>query len=124
MPMKSALHVREADKAIYIGESLAENSYLNYKKIIKIALENKVDAVHPGYGFLSENPHFARALEKNNIKFIGPSVTSMKSMSLKNDARNMMEEAGCACTFWFFSRRFVKKRNNKKMSKYRVSSNY
>ncbi len=90
---KSALHVREADKAIYIGESLAENSYLNYKKIIKIALENKVDAVHPGYGFLSENPDFARALEKNNIKFIGPSVTSMKSMSLKNDARNMMEEA-------------------------------
>ena len=90
---KSALHVREADKAIYIGESLAENSYLNYKKIIKIALENKVDAVHPGYGFLSENPDFARALEKNNIRFIGPSVASMKSMSLKNDARNMMEEA-------------------------------
>ena len=90
---KNALHVRKADKAIYIGESLAENSYLNYKKIIKIALENKVDAVHPGYGFLSENPDFARALEKNNIRFIGPSVTSMKSMSLKNDARNMMEEA-------------------------------
>ena len=65
---KNALHVRKADKAIYIGESLAENSYLNYKKIIKIALENKVDAVHPGYGFLSENPDFERALEKNNIR--------------------------------------------------------
>ena len=121
---KSALHVREADKAIYIGESLAENSYLNYKKIIKIALENKVDAVHPGYGFLSENPHFARALEKNNIKFIGPSVASMKSMSLKNDARNMMEEADVPVLSGFSADGLSKKRNNKKMSKYRFSSNY
>ena len=91
---RNALHVREADKSIHLGDSLAENSYLNYKKIIKIALENKVDAVHPGYGFLSENPDFAKALKKNNIKFIGPSVSSMKSMSLKNDARSMMEKAG------------------------------
>jgi len=91
---KNALHVREADKSIHLGESLAEKSYLNYKKLIKIALENNVDAVHPGYGFLSENPDFAKALKKNNIKFIGPSVSSMKSMSSKNDARNMMEKAG------------------------------
>ena len=91
---KNALHAREADQSIHLGDSLAENSYLNYKKIIKIALENKVDAIHPGYGFLSENPDFAKALKKNNIKFIGPSVSSMKSMSLKNDARSMMEKAG------------------------------
>ena len=91
---KEALHVREADQAVYLGGSLAEDSYLNYKKIIKIALENKIDAIHPGYGFLSENSDFAKALEKNNIIFIGPSVASMKSMSLKNDARNIMEKAG------------------------------
>ena len=91
---KNALHTREADRSIHIGDSLAENSYLNYKRIIKIALENKVDAIHPGYGFLSENPDFAKALKKNNIKFIGPSVSSMKSMSLKNDARSMMEKTG------------------------------
>ena len=91
---KEALHVREADQAVYLGGSLAEDSYLNYKKIIKIALENKIDAIHPGYGFLSENSDFAKALEKNNIRFIGPSVASMKSMSLKNDARNIMEKAG------------------------------
>ena len=61
---ESALHVREADKAIYIGESLAENSYLNYKKIIKIALENKVDAVHPGYGFFVRESTFCQSVRK------------------------------------------------------------
>ena len=89
-----SLHVREADEAVFIGESPADKSYLNYKKIVKVAIENKVDAVHPGYGFLSENPNFAMELQKKKIKFIGPSVFSMKSMSLKNDARSMMEKAG------------------------------
>jgi len=91
---RNSLHVRESDEAIYIGESSAEKSYLNYKKIVQVALENNVDAVHPGYGFLSENPNFAMELKKRNIKFIGPSVSAMKSMSLKNDARSMMEKAG------------------------------
>ena len=90
----NSLHVRESDEAVYIGESSAEKSYLNYKKIVQVALENNVDAVHPGYGFLSENSNFAKELQKKNIKFIGPSVSSMKSMSLKNDARSMMEKAG------------------------------
>tara|TARA_Y100001935_G_scaffold10601_1_gene8231 strand:- start:13372 stop:15357 length:1986 start_codon:yes stop_codon:yes gene_type:complete len=91
---KKSLHVRESDKAVFIGESPADKSYLNYKKIVQVAIENKVDAVHPGYGFLSENPNFAMELKKKKIKFIGPSVFSMKSMSLKNDARSMMEKAG------------------------------
>ena len=91
---KNSLHVRESDKAVFIGESPADKSYLNYKKIVQVAIENKVDAVHPGYGFLSENPNFALELKKKKIKFIGPSVFSMKSMSLKNDARSMMEKAG------------------------------
>lgn len=91
---KNSLHVRESDKAVFIGESPADKSYLNYKKIVQVAIENKVDAVHPGYGFLSENPNFAMELKKKKIKFIGPSVFSMKSMSLKNDARSMMEKAG------------------------------
>jgi 3-methylcrotonyl-CoA carboxylase alpha subunit len=91
---KNSLHVRESDESVFIGESPADKSYLNYKKIVQVALENKVDAVHPGYGFLSENPNFAMELKKKKIKFIGPSVFSMKSMSLKNDARSMMEKAG------------------------------
>ena len=62
-----APHVRNSDKAIHIGESESSKSYLNIKSIIKAALDANVDAIHPGYGFLSENPTFAEQVIKNNI---------------------------------------------------------
>jgi acetyl-CoA carboxylase biotin carboxylase subunit len=69
---KQALHVKLADEAYDLGDPLPVNSYLNIDKIIEIAKKAKVDAIHPGYGFLSENSTFAKAVEDNNIKFIGP----------------------------------------------------
>ena len=64
-------HVKLADEAIYIGESPASQSYLQADRIIQAALDTGAEAIHPGYGFLSENDKFAEACEKNNITFIG-----------------------------------------------------
>tara|TARA_B100000686_G_scaffold116504_1_gene123820 strand:- start:5152 stop:7143 length:1992 start_codon:yes stop_codon:yes gene_type:complete len=91
---KDAMHVRESDSSVYIGKSLSEDSYLNIDKIIRVAKKYKVDAIHPGYGFLSENPNFSRKIKKNNLIFIGPSENSMKSMALKTEARKIMQDAG------------------------------
>ena len=91
---KNSMHVRETDHSAHIGSSISEKSYLNIKKIINVAKDFKVDAIHPGYGFLSENPSFSKMVKKNNIIFIGPSESSMKSMAYKNEARKLMEDAG------------------------------
>ena len=91
---KCAMHVRESDSSVYIGKSLSEDSYLNIDKIIRVAKKYKVDAIHPGYGFLSENPDFSKKIKKNKLIFIGPSENSMKSMALKTEARKLMQEAG------------------------------
>lgn len=69
---KEALHTKYADESYPLGGNHPKETYLNIKKIIEIAKKSSADAVHPGYGFLAENPSFAYACEKENIKFIGP----------------------------------------------------
>ncbi|MFA5804442.1 MAG: acetyl-CoA carboxylase biotin carboxylase subunit [Melioribacteraceae bacterium] len=88
---KLALHVRRADEAYLIGPSPASESYLNKEKIIKLAKEIGADAIHPGYGFLSENAEFIRLVEESGIIFIGPSSESVKMMGEKTSARRLMK---------------------------------
>lgn len=87
---KYSLHVRSADEAYYIGESKVSESYLNVNKIIKLAIEINADAIHPGYGFLSENAHFIGMVENSGITFIGPSSQSVRLMGNKTSARKLM----------------------------------
>ncbi len=89
-----ALHVKMADEAVFIGPAAASESYLVGDKIIDACKRTGADAVHPGYGFLSENPEFAEALEEAGIIFIGPSAASMRAMALKGAAKQLMEHAG------------------------------
>jgi len=95
---RKALHVRMADEAVHIGPSPAVESYLVIDKIIAAAKETGADAIHPGYGFLSENPDFVRACEKAKITFIGPSAESMEAMGLKDAAKKLMDGAGVPIT--------------------------
>jgi acetyl-CoA carboxylase biotin carboxylase subunit len=83
-----AMHVKKADKAVSLGEGTLKDTYLNIDKIIQIARENEVDAIHPGYGFLSENPSFAEACQKNHIVFIGPGPEAIRLMGNKLEAAN------------------------------------
>jgi acetyl-CoA carboxylase, biotin carboxylase subunit len=87
---KTSLHNRLADESYHIGNSPAQDSYLNKEKIIKLAKEIGVDAIHPGYGFFSENAEFIKEVEKNNITFIGPSSKSVTLMGSKTEARKLM----------------------------------
>lgn len=91
-------HVKQADEAIYIGESPAAQSYLQIDRIIQAALTTGAQAIHPGYGFLSENDQFAEACEKNNITFIGPPVAAILAMGLKATSKALMEKAGVPLT--------------------------
>jgi 3-methylcrotonyl-CoA carboxylase alpha subunit len=95
---RKALHVRLADEAVHIGPSPAVESYLVIEKIIAAAKETGADAVHPGYGFLSENPDFVRACERAGLIFIGPSAEAMEAMGLKDAAKKLMDEAGVPIT--------------------------
>ena len=95
---RKALHVRMADEAVHIGPSPAIESYLVIEKIIDAAKETGADAIHPGYGFLSENPDFVRACEKAKITFIGPKAESMEAMGLKDAAKKLMDAAGVPIT--------------------------
>ena len=81
-----SLHVKYADDAICIGPAPAAESYLNIPRIISAAEIADVEAIHPGYGFLAENAHFAEICESCNIKFIGPHPDSMRMMGDKNTA--------------------------------------
>ena len=86
-----SLHVSLADEAYYIGQGLASESYLDADKILSIAKEHGVEAIHPGYGFLSENAAFADECEKAGIAFIGPRTEHMKQFGLKHTARELAE---------------------------------
>ena len=89
---RNALHVKYADEAVLIGEAASNQSYLRGDKIIEVCKELKVDAVHPGYGFLSENSSFAQACEKNNIIFIGPKSKAIEMMGSKLAAKEAVKQ--------------------------------
>lgn len=90
----NAKHVAMADEAFHIGPAPVSESYLQVDRIIEACRTSGAEAVHPGYGFLSENPHFVEALDKAGITFIGPSAASIRAMGLKDAAKVLMEQAG------------------------------
>lgn len=89
-----ALHVEMADEAVHIGASAPATSYLNMAAIIAAAQKSGADALHPGYGFLSENPEFVDAVEAAGIVFVGPSAAAIRAMGLKDAAKKLMVTAG------------------------------
>ncbi|HXN85584.1 MAG TPA: acetyl-CoA carboxylase biotin carboxylase subunit [Candidatus Binataceae bacterium] len=91
---RGALHVREADFAVPVGPALAAESYLNTERILEAAKQTQADAIHPGYGFFSENAKFARAVAKAGMVFIGPPPSAIESMGDKVEARKLMISAG------------------------------
>ena len=93
-----SLHVEMADEAICIGPALAKESYLMTTNIIAAAELSDADAIHPGYGFLAENAHFAEICDNCNITFIGPSADCINTMGDKSTARDTMKAAGVPIT--------------------------
>ncbi|MEE4245684.1 MAG: acetyl/propionyl/methylcrotonyl-CoA carboxylase subunit alpha [Kangiellaceae bacterium] len=91
---RNARHVRLADEAFYVGPSPANESYLNIDNIIAAAKHSGAEAIHPGYGFLSENTHFAKVCDDNNIVFVGPPSSAIDAMGSKSAAKDIMQEAG------------------------------
>ncbi|MDY6884635.1 MAG: biotin carboxylase N-terminal domain-containing protein, partial [Pseudomonadota bacterium] len=91
---RNALHVKMADEAIYLGPSPSKESYLKSHVIIEKAKQLGVDAIHPGYGFLSENAEFAKLCAKNDIIFVGPPASAIEAMGSKSAAKHIMEKAG------------------------------
>src|SRR5215211_528727 len=93
-PDRDSLHVRFADEAICIGPASSALSYLNIPQIIAAAEITNVDAIHPGYGFLSENAYFAEVCKECNIDFIGPTSEVIRMMGDKSEAKRTMKAAG------------------------------
>lgn len=91
---RGALHVRMADEAVCIGAPQPSRSYLNIPNIISAAITRGAEAIHPGYGFLSENPYFAEICETSGIKFIGPPASAIEAMGAKARAREIMAAVG------------------------------
>ncbi len=89
-----AKHVAMADQAVHIGGAAPADSYLKGDVIIQAALDTGAQAIHPGYGFLSENPGFVDAVEAAGLTFIGPSAKAIRAMGLKDAAKALMQEAG------------------------------
>ncbi|MEO0294067.1 MAG: acetyl-CoA carboxylase biotin carboxylase subunit [candidate division WOR-3 bacterium] len=97
-PDKDSLHVRFADEAVCIGDGPPTESYLNISRIIAAAEITGADAIHPGYGFLAENPSFAEICEENKFIFIGPSSEAIRKMGDKAEAKKFMKSAGVPVT--------------------------
>lgn len=93
---QSAPYVQMADEAVLIGPPPPAESYLRFDKIIRAAKSTGAEAIHPGYGFLSENADFAEALEREDIVFIGPSASTIRAMGSKAAAKDLMQQAGVA----------------------------
>ena len=91
---RGARHVAMADEAVYLGGPAPRDSYLRGDAIIQAALDTGAEAIHPGYGFLSENPDFVDAVEAAGLVFIGPSAKAIRAMGLKDAAKALMEKAG------------------------------
>src|SRR6202158_2063054 len=93
-PDRNSLHVRFADEAVCIGPARSTQSYLNIPHVISAAEITDVDAIHPGYGFLSDNAHFSVVCEASHITFIGPSPDILRMMGEKEQARRQMASVG------------------------------
>jgi len=92
----NSMHVQLADEAICVGKSPSNESYLRIDRIISAAEIADVDAIHPGYGFLSENAHFADVCESCNIRFIGPNSRAMNSLENKATSRTLAKKSRCS----------------------------
>ena len=90
-------HVQLADEGVCLGEAASSKSYLVMEKILEAARVTGADAIHPGYGFLSENSVFARKCRENDIIFIGPTPEAIEAMGDKTKARELMEATRCRC---------------------------
>ena len=90
----TAKHVAACDEAIHVGGSAPKDSYLRWEKIIEAAKATGAQAIHPGYGFLSENEAFADACAKAGLVFIGPPASAIQAMGLKAESKQLMEKAG------------------------------
>src|SRR6202140_2141844 len=91
---RDALHVAEADEAVLLGPARARDSYLNIERVIAACRESGAEAVHPGYGFLSENAEFAQACLDAGLVFVGPTTAKMMAMGSKSGMKIVMEQAG------------------------------
>ena len=91
---KDSLHVENADEAVYLGDGPAAETYLDIEKVLAAARDTGAQAVHPGYGFLSENVEFARACAAAGITFIGPTPQQIECFGLKHVARELAKQAG------------------------------
>ncbi len=90
---KNAMHVKQANEAWYIGASPAKESYLQVDKILQVAKDANADAIHPGYGFLSENALFAQAIQTAGMIWVGPPVLAIEAMGSKSESKTLMEKA-------------------------------
>ena len=93
-----SLHIRSADEAVYLGGSPPQESYLSVDKIIVAAKNTGAEAIHPGYGFLAENPEFAQACTEAGVVFVGPPASAIRAMGSKSSAKALMEKAGVPTT--------------------------
>ena len=94
---RNALHVQQADEAVFVGPADPTSSYLHSEKVINAAIQTQADAIHPGYGFLSENADFARACEKAGLTFIGPNADAIALMGSKRLSKIAMLQANVPC---------------------------